>query len=50
MQNVGELKVNNNKGRGFCFLTLFDMFDQTAPHTLDKIMAKLVPMENNLKA
>ena len=25
------------------------MFDQTPPHTLDKIMAKLIPMKNNLK-
>ena len=30
-------------------LKLFDMFDQTPPHTLDKIMAKFVPMKNNLK-
>ena len=29
---------------------LFDMFDQTPHHTLDKIMAKLVPMKNDLKA
>ena len=29
---------------------LFDMFDQTPHHTLDKIMAKLVPMNNYLKA
>ena len=28
----------------------FDMFDQTPPHTLDKIMAKLVQMKNDLKA
>ena len=27
----------------------FDMFDQTSHHTLDKIMAKLVPMTNDLK-
>ena len=25
------------------------MFDQTPPHTLDKIMAKLVPIKHNLK-
>ena len=31
-------------------LFLFDMFDQTPHHTLDKIMAKLVPMKNDLKA
>ena len=31
-------------------LFLFDMFDQTLHHTLDKIMAKLVPMKNDLKA
>ena len=28
---------------------LFDMFDKSPPHTLEKIMAKLVPMKNNLK-
>ena len=26
-------------------MKLFDMFDQTPPHTLDKIMAKLVLMK-----
>ena len=26
-------------------MKLFDMFDQTSPHTLDKITAKLVPMK-----
>ena len=31
-------------------LFLLDMFDQTPHHTLDKIMAKLVPMKNDLKA
>ena len=31
-------------------MKLFDMFDQTPPHTLYKIMAKLVPMKNDLKA
>ena len=31
-------------------MKLFDMFDQTPPHTLDKIMVKLVPMKSNLKA
>ena len=31
-------------------MKLFDMFDQTPPHTFDIIIAKLVPMKNNLKA
>ena len=31
-------------------MKLYDMFDQTPPLTLDKIMAKLVPMKNDLKA
>ena len=31
-------------------MKLFDMFDQTPPHALDKIVAKLVQMKNNLKA
>ena len=31
-------------------MKLFDMFDQTPHHTLAKIMAKLVPMKNDLKA
>ena len=35
-------------------MNLFVMFDQTphtqTPHTPDKIMAKLVPMKNDLKA
>ena len=31
-------------------MKLFDMFDQTPHHTLPKIMAKLVPMRNDLKA
>ena len=26
-------------------MKLFDMFDQTPPHTLDKIIAKLVPIK-----
>ena len=26
------------------------MFDLTPPHTLEKIIAKLVPMKDNLKA
>ena len=26
------------------------IFDQTTPHTLDKIMAELVPMKNHFKA
>ena len=30
-------------------MKLFDMFDQTSSHTLDKIMAKVFPMKNNLK-
>ena len=30
-------------------MKLFDMFDQTSPHTLDKIMAKLIPIKNDLK-
>ena len=31
-------------------MKLFDMFDQTPHHTLAKIMAKFVPMKNDLKA
>ena len=31
-------------------MKFFDMFDQCLPHTLDKIMAKLVPMKYDLKA
>ena len=31
-------------------MKLFDMFDLTSSHTLDKIMAKLVPMKNDFKA
>ena len=31
-------------------MKLFDMFNQTPPHTLDKIMAKLVPIKNDFKA
>ena len=31
-------------------MKLFDMFDQTPHHTLVKIMAKLVPIKNDLKA
>ena len=31
-------------------MKLFDMFDQTPPRTLDKILAKLVPVKNDLKA
>ena len=30
-------------------LFLSDMFDQTPHHTLDKFMAKLVPMKNDLQ-
>ena len=31
-------------------MKLFAMFDQTPHHTLAKVMAKLVPMKNDLKA
>ena len=31
-------------------MKLLDMFDLTPPHTLDKIMAKLVAMKNDFKA
>ena len=31
-------------------MKLYDMFDQTPPNTLDKIMAKLVQIRNDLKA
>ena len=31
-------------------MKLFDMFGQTPPHTLDKIMAKPVSMKNDLQA
>ena len=31
-------------------MKFFDMFDQTPPHTLDKVMAKLVPMKNSFEA
>ena len=47
---VGQLKVTNNKVMWHLSMKLFDKFDQTPPHTLDKIMAKLIPMKNNLKA
>ena len=30
-------------------MKLFDMFDQMPINTLDKIMAKFVPMKNDLK-
>ena len=30
-------------------MKIFDMFGQTPPHTLDKIMAKLIPMKTDLK-
>ena len=31
-------------------MKLFHIFDQTPPYILDKIMAKLVPIKNDLKA
>ena len=31
-------------------MNLFDMFDQTPPHTLDKIFANHIPVINDLKA
>ena len=31
-------------------MKLLDMFDQTSPHIVIKIVAKLVPMKNDLKA
>ena len=42
--NVGQLKVNNNR-----VMKLPAMFDQNPPHNLDQIVAKHVPMKNDLK-
>ena len=46
---VGQLKVNNNKVMCHLSMKLFDMFNQTTHHTLEKIMAKFIPIKNSLK-
>ena len=48
--NVGQLKVNNNRVLCQMSMKLPAMFDQNPPHTLDKIIVKLVPIKNDLKA
>ena len=41
-----ELKIN--KIIWHLYMKLYDTFDQTPPHILDKIVAKLVPMKRSI--
>ena len=52
MQYIHSIQLIVNSKKVMCHLSmkLFEVLDQTTPHTLDKIVAKIIPMKNNLKA
>ena len=49
-ENIGQLKVNNNRVMWQISMKLPAMFDQNHPHTFDKIVKKLITTKNALKA
>ena len=46
---VGQIKVNHNKVMCQMPMKLPAIFDQNPPHTFNQIVAKHIPMKNDLK-